>query len=154
MAMDTILDGLPDDVKENICECNSTKELWDKIKYLYSDEAYQLEQSLVYNKSSDEDSFEEESEIETNVNLEAELECALYELRKHKQRCKQLKDIMLEQRKKQGSKEKKLDQMIGDFRIQSKLDQDRLESLEKYLNKEQQKIEELKKQLLECEEEH
>ena len=31
MAMDSILDGLPDDVKEKIGECNSAKELWDKI---------------------------------------------------------------------------------------------------------------------------
>ena len=60
MAMDTILDWLPDCIKEKIGECNSAKELWDKIKYLYSDESYQLEQILVYNKSSDEDSFEEE----------------------------------------------------------------------------------------------
>ena len=36
MEMDSILDGLPDDVKEKIGECNSTKELWDKIKDLYS----------------------------------------------------------------------------------------------------------------------
>ena len=88
MVMDTILDGLPNDVTEKIGECNSAKELWDKINDLYSNEAYQLEQSSVYNKSNDEDSFEEESDIETKVNLEAELECALYELRKHKQRCK------------------------------------------------------------------
>ena len=39
MAMDTILNGLPDDVKANIGECNSAKELWEKIKYLYLDEA-------------------------------------------------------------------------------------------------------------------
>ena len=48
---------------------------------------------------------------------------------------------MLEQRKKQGSEEKKLKQIVADFRIQSQLDQERLESLEKYLNKEQQKVE-------------
>ena len=36
MAMASILDGLPKDVKEKIGECNSTKEIWDKIKYLYS----------------------------------------------------------------------------------------------------------------------
>ena len=35
--MNTILDGLPDDVKENIGEFNSAKELWNKLKYLYSD---------------------------------------------------------------------------------------------------------------------
>ena len=36
MAMASILYGLPDEVKENIGECNSAKELWDKIKDLYS----------------------------------------------------------------------------------------------------------------------
>ena len=36
MEMASILDGLPDDVKENIGESNSAKELWDKIKELYS----------------------------------------------------------------------------------------------------------------------
>ena len=35
MERDSILDGLPDDVKEKIGECKFTKELWDKIKYLY-----------------------------------------------------------------------------------------------------------------------
>ena len=61
---------------------------------------------------------------------------------------------MLEQRKKQGSKEKKLEQIIADFRIESQLDQERLESLEKSLNKEKKKVEELNQQLLECEEEN
>jgi hypothetical protein len=158
MEMNTILDGLPDDVKEKIGECNSAKELWDKIKDLYSDEksneAYQSEQSSVYNNSSDEDSFEEDSDIEAEVNIEAELECTLDELRKYKQRCKQLKDLMLEKRRKQGSKKKELEKIIVDFRIQVQLDQERLESLEQSLNKEQQKVEELKQQQLESEEEN
>jgi hypothetical protein len=110
MEMNTILDGLPDDVKENIGECNSAKELWDMIKDLYlyvnSNETYQSEQISVYNDSSDEDSFEEDSDIEAEVNLEAEIECTLDELRKYKQRCKHLRDLMLEQRRKQGSKNK------------------------------------------------
>jgi hypothetical protein len=38
MEMNTILDGLLDDVKEKIGEYNYAKELWDKIKYLYSNE--------------------------------------------------------------------------------------------------------------------
>jgi hypothetical protein len=38
MEMNTILDGLPDDVKENISECKFAKEHWDKIRDLYSDE--------------------------------------------------------------------------------------------------------------------
>ena len=96
VAMNTILDGLPDDVKENIGECNSAKELWDKMKDLYSEEnsneAFQLEQSSVYNNSSDEYSFEEYLDIEAKVNLEAKIECALDDLKKYKQRCKQLKD--------------------------------------------------------------
>ena len=61
---------------------------------------------------------------------------------------------MLEQRKKQGSEEKKLKQIVVDFRIQSQLDQERLEYLETSLNKEQKKVEELNQQLLECEEEN
>ena len=32
MAMDSILDRLVDDFKEKIGECNSAKEIWDKIK--------------------------------------------------------------------------------------------------------------------------
>jgi hypothetical protein len=96
MVMNTILDGLPDDIKENIGECNSAKELWDKIKDLYSDEksneTFQSEQSSVYNNTSNEDSFEKYSDIEAEVNMEVELESALDELRKYKQGCKQLKD--------------------------------------------------------------
>ena len=62
MEMNTILNGLPNDVKEKIGECNPAKELWEKMKDLYSyeksNEAFQSEQSSVYNNSSDEDSFE------------------------------------------------------------------------------------------------
>ena len=68
MAMNVILDGLPDNIKEKIGECNSAKELWEKLKDLYSNEksneAFQSEQSSVYNNSSDEYSFEEYSDIE------------------------------------------------------------------------------------------
>jgi len=148
MAMNTILDGLPDDIKEKIGECNSAKELWEKLKDLYSDEksneAFQSEQNSVYNNSSD----------EAEVNLEAELESDLDELRKYKQRCKQLKNLMLEQRRKQGSKNKELEKIIVDFRIQVQMDQEILKSLEQSLNKEQQKFEELKQQQLESKEEN
>jgi hypothetical protein len=62
MELNTVLDVLLDDVKEKIGECNSAKEIWDKMKDLYSEEnsneAFQSEQSSVYNNSSDEDSFE------------------------------------------------------------------------------------------------
>jgi hypothetical protein len=96
VEMNTILDGLPDDVKENIGECNSAKDIWDKMKDLYSEEksneAFQSEQSSIYKNSSNEDSFEEYSDIEAEINMEAELESALDKLRKYKQRCKQLKD--------------------------------------------------------------
>ena len=68
MAMNKILEGLPDDVIEKIGQCVSSKELWDKIKDLYSDEnpngAYQLEQSSIYNHSSGEYPSEEDSDIE------------------------------------------------------------------------------------------
>jgi hypothetical protein len=122
VAMNTILDGLPDDVKENIGECNSAKELWDKIKYLYlyekSNEEFQSEQSSVYNNSSDEDSFEEYSDIEAEVNLEAELQSALDELRKYKQRCKQLKD-QLKTAEKFKKRTEALDKVLSRQRIPS-----------------------------------
>jgi hypothetical protein len=51
MEMNTILNVLPDDVKEKIGECNSAKELWDKMKDLYSkeksNEAFQSKQSSI-----------------------------------------------------------------------------------------------------------
>jgi hypothetical protein len=66
------------------------------MKYLYSEEksneAFQSEQSSVYNNSSDEYYFEEYSDIEAKLNLEVELECALNDLRKYKQKCNQIKD--------------------------------------------------------------
>jgi hypothetical protein len=74
MVMNTILDGLPDDIKENIGECNSKKQLWDKIKDLYldekSNETFQSEQSSVYNNTINEDSLEKYSKIEVEVNLD------------------------------------------------------------------------------------
>ena len=86
--MDTTLEGLPDDVIEKIGQCVSSKELWDKIKDLYSDEnpneEYQSEQSLIYKHSIGEDPSKEDSDIETKVNFEAELVSALDDLREYK----------------------------------------------------------------------
>ena len=88
MEINTILEGLLDHVKEKIGQCVSSKELWDKIKDLYSDEnpneAYQSEQILIYNHSSGEYPSQEDSYIETNVNLEAKLFSALDDLREYK----------------------------------------------------------------------
>jgi hypothetical protein len=39
MAMDFILEGLPDSVKEKVGKCSSTKELWDKLHNLYFEES-------------------------------------------------------------------------------------------------------------------
>ena len=38
VEMNTILEGLPKDVIEKIGQCISLKEIWDKIKDLYSEE--------------------------------------------------------------------------------------------------------------------
>ena len=85
MEMNTILEGLPDDVIEKVGQCVSSKELWDKIKDLYSDEnpneAYQSKKSSIYNHSSGEDPSKEDSNIEAEVNLELELVNALDDLR-------------------------------------------------------------------------
>ena len=64
MAMDSILDGLPDDVKEKIGECNSAKEVWDKIKDLYS-----VEQRAEGRLSILEDVSEDEKISEDEENL-------------------------------------------------------------------------------------
>ena len=88
MAMNIVLEGLPDDVIENIGQCVSLKELWDKIKYLYlyenPNEAYQSEQSSIYNHSSGEDLSEKGLDIEAEVNLELDLVSALDVLREYK----------------------------------------------------------------------
>ena len=62
--MVTILDGLPDDAKENIGENNSASELWNKIKDLYSVEQ-RVEGRLVILEDVSED--EKISEDEENV---------------------------------------------------------------------------------------
>ena len=88
MEMNTILEGLLDDVIENIGQCVPSKVLCDKIKDLYLDEnpneEYQSEQSSIYNHSSGEDPSEEDSNIEAEVNLEVEIVSALDDLREYK----------------------------------------------------------------------
>jgi len=41
MAMDIILDGLSDSVKDKIRKCTSAKELWDKLQENYTKETMQ-----------------------------------------------------------------------------------------------------------------
>jgi hypothetical protein len=36
IAMDFILEGLPDSVKDKVGKCSSAKELWDKLHNIYS----------------------------------------------------------------------------------------------------------------------
>ena len=38
LTIDTILDGLIDSVKSKVGSCALSKEIWDKIKYLYARE--------------------------------------------------------------------------------------------------------------------
>ena len=54
MSMASILGRLPDDLKEIIGECTSTKELWDKIKDLYLVEQ-RAEEILAFLKDVSED---------------------------------------------------------------------------------------------------
>jgi hypothetical protein len=46
LAIDTILDGLTDSVKSKVGSCASTKELWDKLKDLYSREEAEEEEEV------------------------------------------------------------------------------------------------------------
>jgi hypothetical protein len=45
IAMDAILDGLPDSVKVKVGQCSSTKEIWDKLHNLYYKESLLATQS-------------------------------------------------------------------------------------------------------------
>ena len=76
--MVTILDGLPDDVKWKIGEYNSAKELWDKIKYLYSvEERVEGRLAIIEDVSEDEKISEDKQNSfigTTNSNEESEVD--------------------------------------------------------------------------------
>jgi hypothetical protein len=55
LIIDTILDGLIDSVKSKVGSCASSKDIWDKIQYLYVREDAKEE--------------EEEEEVEENYNI-------------------------------------------------------------------------------------
>ena len=78
MAMASILDGLPDDVKEKIGECNSAKELWDKIKYLYSVEQRVEGRLVILQYVSEDEKISEDKENlligTTNSDKESEVD--------------------------------------------------------------------------------
>jgi hypothetical protein len=42
IAMDFILEGLLDPVKDKVGQCSSTKELWDKLHNLYFKESHSI----------------------------------------------------------------------------------------------------------------
>ena len=78
MAIASILDGLPDDVKEKIGECNSAKELWDKRKDLYSvEERAEGRLAILEDVSEDEKISEDEENLfigTTNSDEESEVD--------------------------------------------------------------------------------
>jgi hypothetical protein len=90
--MDSILEGLPDLVKDKVGQCSSTKELWDKLHNLYSKGFH----SITEPENSKEDTRMDQEEIcsscQTNseeeycevgvVDFEVEPIYALSELRK------------------------------------------------------------------------
>ena len=96
MAMASIHDGLPDDVKEKIGECNSTTKLWDKIKDLYSVE--QREEGRI-SFLQDVSEYEEilfigttNSDEELEVDIEAQYMAVVDEIQKSRKRNKYLKE--------------------------------------------------------------
>jgi hypothetical protein len=59
IAMDAILDGLPDSVKVKVGQCSSAKEIWDKLHNIYSKESL-----LVITEPEHVDQDKEDVEIE------------------------------------------------------------------------------------------
>ena len=80
--METILDGLPKHVKQKIGKCASTKELRDKLQYIYTkerEEHLETKDKVIERKSN---ASKEDLKIEGEVKLEEEIISALSELRK------------------------------------------------------------------------
>ena len=124
MAMDSILDGLPDDVKEKIGECNSAKELWDKIKDLHSVEQ-RAEERLAFLKdvSEDEKISEDEENLfigttnpdeESEVDIEAQYMAVVDEIEKCREKNKDLKEKLSKYQEEKKSKPSKKSCTIQD----------------------------------------
>jgi hypothetical protein len=75
IAMDFILEGLPDSVKDKVGKCSSAKELWDKLHNIYSSPITESEiakedagtEQEVRCSSCQTDSEEEECEVNISV---------------------------------------------------------------------------------------
>jgi hypothetical protein len=108
IAMDFILEGLPNSVKDKVGKCSSTKELWDKIHNIYFKESHIIVEPEHdnHNKEDDEGKQEEkcslcqtESEEEYCevgiVDFEDELISSLSEINKERRENKSLKEELI-----------------------------------------------------------
>jgi hypothetical protein len=88
IAMDAILDGLPDSVKVKVGQCSSAKELWDKLHNIYFKEYPLITEPKHVDQDKEDVEIEQEERIsscqtdseeeeEGEVDLEAELINAL-----------------------------------------------------------------------------
>ena len=129
--MASILDGLPDDVKENIGECNSSKELWDKIKYLYLvEKRAEGRLTIIEDVSEDEKISEDEenlfirttnSDEESKVDIESQYMAAMDEIEKCRKKNKVLKGKLSKYQEEKNSKEalKEISTQNGPFNFYS-----------------------------------
>ena len=96
MEMASILDRLPDDVKEKIGKSNSTKELWEKIKYLYLVERRAKGRlSILEDVSEDEENLfigTTNSNEESEVDIESQYMAVVDEIEKCRKKNKVLKE--------------------------------------------------------------
>jgi CO dehydrogenase/acetyl-CoA synthase beta subunit len=99
IAMDFIMEGLPDSVKDKVGKCSSTKEIWNKLHNIYSKGSHLIIEPEHTNQNKEDDEIEREercSSCQTDseeeycevgiVDLEAELISALDELDKERKK--------------------------------------------------------------------
>ena len=94
------------------------------------------------NKKED-SKYEEESDAEEEVNMEAKLLSALNELKRYRNKYKHPNNFVIEQREKQEQEEKEIDSLISELRSQIMEAKKREECLEELLKEKQQICEQL-----------
>jgi len=95
----------------------------------------------------DDSKIQEESNVEAKVDMEEELISALSELKNYKNKYRELKNFMSEQKEKQEQEEKEIDDLIRDLRNQILKSKEREECLEGLLKEKKQLCEQLEKEV-------
>jgi hypothetical protein len=126
IAMDFILEGLPDSVKDKVGKCSSAKELWDKLHNIYfspitesenakEDAGTKQEERCSSCQTDSEEEECEEAEVDYREELISAIECLFEEKRKEN---KSLQEELKKNEESQNTNSKEVEQMIMMLKIQ------------------------------------